>query len=126
MRQFFRWAAVALNRRGYQASGTVMVRPSRMETLKVSFVNFTSVTRSSALTAKMPMPGLQEFRLMLNYQFLKPPQLLGWEAGVPRLCRLTPKLPCRGRCKSLMSHGTSNGAPRQVQRLFQHFYRVRL
>src|SRR6476660_2819214 len=93
MRQFFRWAAVALNKRGYQASGTVMVRPSRRETLKVSFVNVTSVTRSSAVSAKMPMPGLQECRLMLNHQFLKPPQFLGREAEVPSQAdRLQPEL----------------------------------
>jgi hypothetical protein len=61
-----------------------MVRPSLSPTLKVSFVNFTSVTRSSAVSAKMPMPSLQECCLMLNRQFLKPPQLLGREAEVPR------------------------------------------
>src|SRR5207302_8250744 len=70
-----------------------MVRPSRRPTLKVSFVNFTSVTRSSAVSAKMPMPGLQECRLMLNHQFLKPPQLFGREAEVPRQAdRLQPEL----------------------------------
>src|SRR5438105_6379615 len=70
-----------------------MVRPSRMATLKVSFVNVTSVTRSSAVSAKMPMPGLQECRLMLNHQFLKPSQFLGWEAEVPRQAdRLQPEL----------------------------------
>src|SRR5438067_12872253 len=70
-----------------------MVRPSHRATLKVSFVNFTFVTRSSAVSAKMPMPSLQECRLMLNHQFLKPPQLLGWEAEVPRQAdRLQPEL----------------------------------
>src|SRR6266540_606870 len=93
MHQFFRWAAVALNKRGYQASGTVIVRPSRRPTLKVSCVNFTSVTRSSAVSAKMPMPSLQECRLMLSDQFLKPPQLLGCEAEVPcEADRLQPEL----------------------------------
>src|SRR5208337_4414978 len=84
MRQFFRWAAVALNKRGYQASGTVMVRPSRRATLRVSLVNFTSATRSSAASAKMPMPSLQECRFMFGDQFLNPPQLLGREPEVPR------------------------------------------
>src|SRR5438876_5986984 len=70
-----------------------MVRPSRRDTLKVSFVNFTPVTRSSAVSAKMPMPGLQECRLMLNHSFLKPPLLLGREAEVPREAdRLQPEL----------------------------------
>ena len=60
---------------------------------KVSFVNFTSVTRSSAVSAKMPMPSLQKFRLMLNYQFLKPPQFLGRETKIPcEADRLQPKL----------------------------------
>src|SRR3989442_14016828 len=93
MRQFFRWATVALNRRGYQASGTVMVRPSRRATLRVSLVNFTSLTRSSAASAKMPMPSLQECRFMFGEQFLKPPQLLRREPEVP--CepdRLQPEL----------------------------------
>src|SRR5438105_8852981 len=93
MRQFFRSAAESLSNRGYHASGTMMVRPSRRATLKVSFVNFTSMTRSSAVSAKMPMPGLQECYLMLNYQFLKPPQLLGREAEVPcEADRLQPEL----------------------------------
>jgi hypothetical protein len=61
-----------------------MVRPSLSATLKVSFVNFTAVTRSSAVSAKMPMPSLQQCRLMLTHQFLQPPQLPGWEAEVAR------------------------------------------
>src|ERR1019366_3808774 len=72
-----------------------MVRPSPSPTLNVSFVIFTSVTRSSAVSAKMPMPSLQKHRLMLTYQFIKPTQLLGREAEVPRETdRLQPKL-CR-------------------------------
>src|SRR5271157_750931 len=77
MRQFLRSAAVALNNRGYHASGTVMVRPSRRATLRESLVIFTSATRSSAVSAKMPMPGLQEFRFVFGDQFLNPPQFLG-------------------------------------------------
>src|SRR5687768_9438897 len=92
-RQFFRWAAVALNRRGYQASGTVMVRPSRKPTLMVSFRNFTSTTRSSAASAKMPMPSLQQFGPMFNHQFLNPPQLLRGETEVScQSHRLQPEL----------------------------------
>ena len=93
MCQFFRWAAVALNKRGYQASGTVMVRPSRRATLRVSLVNFTSATRSSAASAKMPMPSLQECRFMCGDQFLNPPHLPGREPEVPREPdRLQPEL----------------------------------
>src|SRR5271157_201331 len=83
MRQFLRSAAVALNNRGYHASGTVMVRPSRRATLRESLVIFTSATRSSAVSAKMPMPGLQEFRFMFGDQFLNPPQFLGRKPKVP-------------------------------------------
>ena len=69
-----------------------MVRPSRKLTLKVSFVIFKSVTRSSAASAKIPIPSLQECRLMLNYEFLKPPQLMRREAAVPcESNRLQPK-----------------------------------
>src|SRR5271157_3725032 len=71
------------NKRGYHASGTVMVRPSRRATLRESLVNFTSATRSSAVSAKMPMPGLQEFRFMFGDQFLNPPQFLGRKPKVP-------------------------------------------
>jgi hypothetical protein len=60
----------------------MMVRPARRLTLSVSFVNFTPVTRSSAVSAKMPMPRLQEGFLMLNHDTMKPPQLLGGKAEV--------------------------------------------
>src|SRR5438876_325572 len=70
-----------------------MVRPSRRATLNVSFVTFTSATRSSAASAKMPMPSLQECRLMLHHPLLKPPQLFGREAEVPcEADRLQPEL----------------------------------
>src|SRR5438105_11639742 len=69
-----------------------MVRPSRRLTLSELFVNFTSVTRSSAAGAKMPMPSLQECRLMFGHQFLNPPQLLGGEPHIPsQRDRLQPK-----------------------------------
>src|SRR5260370_5655058 len=70
-----------------------MVRPSPRPTLKVSFVNLTAVTRSSAVSAKMPMPSLQQCHLMLNHHFLKPTQRLGREAKVPcEADRLQPEL----------------------------------
>jgi hypothetical protein len=50
-RKFLRWAGDALSNRGYHASGTVMVRPSRSDTLNVSFVNLTPANRSSAVRA---------------------------------------------------------------------------
>src|SRR6516225_5395269 len=94
-RQFLRCARVALNKRGYQANGTVMVRPSRRATLKVSLVNFTSTTRSSAASAKMPMPSLQELLLVLIDQPLNPPQLFGGRTKVARQANgLQPEL-CR-------------------------------
>src|ERR1700677_4363978 len=82
--QFFRSAAVAFKSRGYQARGTVIVRPSPSPTLKVSLVTLTWVTRSSALSAKMPMPRLQQCSLMLSHDSLKPPQFLGREPEVVR------------------------------------------
>src|SRR5260370_301304 len=69
--QFFLWAAVASSRRGYQASVTVIVRPSRRPTLNVSLVNFTSETRSSAVSAKMPMPSLQALPLLQFHELVQ-------------------------------------------------------
>src|SRR5437773_2075548 len=54
--------------RGYQARGTLMVRPSRNETHSESEVKLTLETRSSAFNAKMPIPCLDESGLIgLNY-----------------------------------------------------------
>src|SRR5947208_6493453 len=52
--------AVALRSRGYQTNGTDIVRPSIRETIKLSSVNSTSATRSSAANAKVPMPRSEE------------------------------------------------------------------
>jgi hypothetical protein len=49
----------------------------------VSRVNRTSATRSSAASAKMPMPGLQKFLLMLRYQSTNSPQFLWRKPSVP-------------------------------------------
>src|SRR5262249_24734119 len=62
-------------------------------TTKVSLVKRTSPTRSSALSAKMPMPCLQQTRLIFCHQLLNPPQFFGGKAVVPRQSRrLQPKL----------------------------------
>src|SRR5271155_5537104 len=68
MRQFLRWAAVALSNRGYQARGTIILRPSLKATQKVSLVNVTFTTRSSAASAKIPIPCLQTPYLPLSYE----------------------------------------------------------
>jgi hypothetical protein len=44
--QFARCSGVACSKRGYQARGTVMVRPSKRSTLIASSVKRTSLTRS--------------------------------------------------------------------------------
>src|SRR5580698_7489008 len=58
--QFLRCAGVALSRRGYQTSGTVMTRPSRKLTLSASSVDWASNTRSSAADAEKLIPCLPE------------------------------------------------------------------
>ena len=59
IRQFARCSGVACSKRGYQARGTVMVRPSKRSTLRVSSVTRTSLTRSPALGSKVVIPCLQ-------------------------------------------------------------------
>jgi hypothetical protein len=75
---------VALSNVGYQAKGTVMVRPSFMVTLRVSLVNATSVTLSSAPSAKIPTPCLQQLVLMLGYDSLEHSELSGIKAKIAR------------------------------------------
>jgi len=54
------------NNRGYQASGTETVRPSAKSTTKLSSVNRTAVALLAALLiAKVVMPFLQEYHLLL-------------------------------------------------------------
>jgi hypothetical protein len=59
-----------------------MMRPSRSETLRESFVNFTPTTRSSTVGAKIPMPGLQECHLMFDHETLNTKQCFGRETEV--------------------------------------------
>ena len=65
--QLRRCSALAWNRRGYQASGTEIVRPSFSRTLTVSGSNVTSATRSSAASAKIPIPSLRQV-LLVGFQ----------------------------------------------------------
>jgi hypothetical protein len=56
-----RCSGVARSRRGYQKRGTLITRPSRSETDKVSVVMRTSCTRSSALgAAKILIPFVEQ------------------------------------------------------------------
>jgi hypothetical protein len=50
-----------------------MVRPSRSDTLKVSLVNFTLATRSSAVIAEVRMPSLDKGYLLLQQKTPNPP-----------------------------------------------------
>src|SRR5713101_8677908 len=63
---------VALRSRGYQTKDTDMVRPSIKETIKLSSVNSTSATRSSAANAKARMPEFQVFGFVFYFEKLDP------------------------------------------------------
>jgi hypothetical protein len=60
----WRCSGVALNKRGYHAKGTEMVRPSMRLTVKRSSSTETAFTRSSVLGAEVAMPCLQELCLV--------------------------------------------------------------
>src|SRR5262249_10514695 len=65
-RQAARSSAVACAKRGYQASGAAMVRPSANSTDKVSSLTATPVAKAARLSAaEERMPTLQQLRLML-------------------------------------------------------------
>src|SRR5439155_8626389 len=70
IRQFERCAGLAERRRGYQTSGTEMVRPSSRSTTSSSSVKRTSLTRSPGLTSEVLIPRLQQLRLLLDQQSL--------------------------------------------------------
>ena len=55
--------------------GPVIVRPSIRSTHSESVAILTSFTRSSALTAKMPIPCLQKGTLMFGHYALQSPKL---------------------------------------------------
>jgi|SRR5688572_3881175 len=95
-RQFSRWDGVADSRRGYQARGTEIVRPSKRSTIKASSVNRTPLTRSPGLTPEVLIPCLQQPRFVLFHQPLNAPQFDCTETKItcegdwdqPELCRL--------------------------------------
>lgn len=70
-----------------------MVRPSFKDTLSASAEKLTAATRSSAFNAKMPIPRLYEFALILFYQGLYCTKLFSTKPEVscnrlkPKLCR---------------------------------------
>jgi len=55
--QLFSCVLEACMSRGYQARGTLMVRPSFNATLSESSVKLTLATLSSAFNAKIPIPS---------------------------------------------------------------------
>ena len=62
--QFALCRGVAWSSRGYHASGTIIVRPSRRSTRSESLVHRTSLTRSPGCTSIFFIPPLKQFGLM--------------------------------------------------------------
>jgi hypothetical protein len=58
--QLLRCKGVARRSRGYHASGTEIILPSSKSTDRRSSVKTTFLTRSSALSAKMLIPGIYQ------------------------------------------------------------------
>src|SRR5437868_7006975 len=73
-RQFFRSFGFAFFRRGYQARGTDITRPSLRETVSASGVTLTLATRPSAARAEEPIPCLQKQFLILFHEQFYPSQ----------------------------------------------------
>src|SRR5438128_12138815 len=79
-RQEPRSSAVACARRGYQASGTAIVRPSASSTDRVSALTSTRVARASrASTVEEFMPTLQQLLPVLFDQLADPVDLFSAE-----------------------------------------------
>ena len=91
-----RWSGVASSRRGYQAKGTMIVRPSTRSTANVSSVKCTSRTLAPGLGCETLMPFLQQQSSILCDEAMYTPQFCRTEAKVsserdgfhPELCRL--------------------------------------
>ena len=85
----------ACRSRGYHVRGTVMVRPSFNATLSESAVKLTPATLSSAFSAKIPIPRLNESTLICLHQGFYSTKLDGAKSKVSGKChRLQPEL-CR-------------------------------
>src|SRR5580658_8609258 len=82
--QCARCSGVAAASRGYQANGTVIVRPSISATVNSSSLTATSRTRMSAPSAcaEELMPCLQQYGLMLTDQSWNNTQITGRKANV--------------------------------------------
>src|SRR5260221_14129082 len=93
--QLFRCSGVALRSLGYQARGTLILRPSRRDTHTESLVQLTSGTRSPGLGAELLIPCLHERLPVPLHYGLYPtkfrgakPKVLGQRYGHnPELCR---------------------------------------
>ena len=75
---------LASKSRGYQAKGTVIVRPSTRSTASVAKVTCTSRTRSPGLGWKVFTPFLQQRIAILHDQPMDSKELCRAEAEVPR------------------------------------------
>src|SRR5215213_8361325 len=82
MRQFWRCSGEACSRRGYQASGTEMERPSTRSTVSRSSLICTSLTRSPALGSEVATPGLPQQGTILGHDLLDAAQLASTKAQV--------------------------------------------
>ena len=74
---------VASKSRGYHVRGTMIVRPSKRSTARVSSVKCTSRTRSPELGWEALMPFLQLEIAIFNDQSMDSSELYGAEAKVP-------------------------------------------
>ena len=93
--QLFSCSCEACRSRGYHVSGTVMVRPSFNATLSESAVKLTPATLSSAFSAKIPIPRLNESTLICFHQGFYSTKLDGAKSKVSGKCdRLQPEF-CR-------------------------------
>jgi hypothetical protein len=82
--QWLRCSTEACRSFGYQVRGTLMLRPSISETQSESEVKLTFETRSSAVSAKIPIPSLQELLLMLFYNCFNPTKFSGVKSKISR------------------------------------------
>src|SRR6266481_395771 len=71
------------------------MRPSFMATLNVSSVSVTSVTLSSAPSAKIPMPSLQQLFLILHYDPIYYPEFMCTKAKITRQGNRIQPILCR-------------------------------
>ena len=91
--QFCRSTGEAFSKRGYQAKGTRIRRPSERLTVRSSSVTLTFTAIGSISSTKVLMPCLQKSRLMLCSKTSNVVQFMPWKAPIFCHCnRVKPKL----------------------------------